>query len=124
MSATAVARNDHLEFLSDTIPKTTTYRQFKEKKAQEEAANKKVPSLPAGLPNGVNGHSKSKSIDKMMLQQQLKNEASGEIEANGVDHADATTPSQVINGSPMADRTLHPSPHGHPDPVRDIEMSG
>lgn len=29
---------DNLEFLSDVIPKTTTYKQFKEKKAKEAAA--------------------------------------------------------------------------------------
>ncbi|KAL1955512.1 hypothetical protein VTO42DRAFT_8466 [Malbranchea cinnamomea] len=35
--ATAVSRIDNLEFLSDVIPKTTTYRQFKEKRAKEAA---------------------------------------------------------------------------------------
>ena len=35
--ATAVSRIDNLEFLSDVIPKTTTYRQFKEKRAKESA---------------------------------------------------------------------------------------
>ncbi|RAK96651.1 histone-fold domain-containing protein [Aspergillus ibericus CBS 121593] len=33
--ATAVSRIDNLEFLSDVIPKTTTYKQFKEKRAKE-----------------------------------------------------------------------------------------
>ncbi|KKY16609.1 putative ubiquinol-cytochrome c reductase iron-sulfur subunit [Phaeomoniella chlamydospora] len=35
--ATAVARIDNLEFLSDVIPRTTTFKQFKEKKAREAA---------------------------------------------------------------------------------------
>lgn len=35
-SATAVSRIDNLEFLSDVIPKTTTYKQFKEKRAKEK----------------------------------------------------------------------------------------
>lgn len=35
--ATAVSHIDNLEFLSDVIPKTTTYKQFKEKKAKEAA---------------------------------------------------------------------------------------
>lgn len=35
MIATAVSHIDNLEFLSDVIPKTTTYKQFKEKKARE-----------------------------------------------------------------------------------------
>ncbi|KAJ6144985.1 hypothetical protein N7470_008880 [Penicillium chermesinum] len=33
--ATAVSHIDNLEFLADVIPKTTTYKQFKEKKARE-----------------------------------------------------------------------------------------
>ncbi|PLN85952.1 histone-fold-containing protein [Aspergillus taichungensis] len=36
--ATAVSRIDNLEFLSDVIPKTTTYKQFKEKRGRESAA--------------------------------------------------------------------------------------
>ncbi|KAI4165504.1 MAG: hypothetical protein LQ342_000914 [Letrouitia transgressa] len=32
--ANAVARIDNLEFLSDVIPKTTTYREYKEKKSR------------------------------------------------------------------------------------------
>ncbi|RAH56103.1 histone-like transcription factor [Aspergillus piperis CBS 112811] len=34
--ATAVSHIDNLEFLSDVIPKTTTYKQFKEKRAKEK----------------------------------------------------------------------------------------
>ncbi|WEW57735.1 hypothetical protein PRK78_003202 [Emydomyces testavorans] len=37
LPSTAVSRIDNLEFLSDVIPKTTTYKQFKEKKAREAA---------------------------------------------------------------------------------------
>ncbi|KAJ5546526.1 transcriptional regulator family: Histone-like TF [Penicillium frequentans] len=37
--ATAVSHIDNLEFLSDVIPRTTTYKQFKEKKAKEAAAS-------------------------------------------------------------------------------------
>lgn len=33
--ASAVSHTDNLEFLSDVIPKTTTYKQFKEKKAKD-----------------------------------------------------------------------------------------
>ncbi|KAJ9486119.1 hypothetical protein VN97_g7222 [Penicillium thymicola] len=35
--ASAVSHTDNLEFLSDVIPKTTTYKQFKEKKAKDAA---------------------------------------------------------------------------------------
>jgi DNA-directed RNA polymerase I subunit RPA43 len=37
ITATAVSRIDNLEFLADVIPKTTTYKQFKEKRAKETA---------------------------------------------------------------------------------------
>ncbi|GAM43099.1 histone-like transcription factor [Talaromyces pinophilus] len=45
--ATAVSRIDNLEFLADVIPKTTTYRQFKEKRAREVA--QEVPEIEKGL---------------------------------------------------------------------------
>ncbi|KAL8950624.1 MAG: hypothetical protein Q9222_003355 [Ikaeria aurantiellina] len=43
--ASAVARIDNLEFLADVIPKTTTFREIKEKKARTVRAN---PSLAVG----------------------------------------------------------------------------
>jgi DNA-directed RNA polymerase I subunit RPA43 len=46
--ATAVSRIDNLEFLADVIPKTTTYRQFKEKRAREVAQD--VPETEKGQP--------------------------------------------------------------------------
>lgn len=50
-TATAVSRIDNLEFLADVIPKTTTYRQFKEKRAREVAQD--VPDGDKGL-SGIN----------------------------------------------------------------------
>jgi hypothetical protein len=47
-AATAVSRIDNLEFLADVIPKTTTYRQFKEKRAREVAQD--APEIEKGLP--------------------------------------------------------------------------
>lgn len=44
--ATAVSRIDNLEFLSDVIPKTTTYRQFKEKREKESANEAKKSQGP------------------------------------------------------------------------------
>ncbi|RHZ59758.1 hypothetical protein CDV55_103155 [Aspergillus turcosus] len=66
--ATAVSRIDNLEFLADVIPKTTTYKQFKEKKAKEaskDAAFEKgqrtlngtIPSMVKA--NGEGGHQKA-----------------------------------------------------------------
>lgn len=41
-----MSRIDNLEFLADVIPKTTTYRQFKEKRAREVAQD--MPSTEKG----------------------------------------------------------------------------
>lgn len=46
-SASAVARVDNLEFLSDVVPRTMTYREYKEKKARTAKAQEFQP-----LPNG------------------------------------------------------------------------
>lgn len=45
--ASVVARYDNLEFLADVVPRTVTYRQYKEKKAAKEAS-KAMRSLPTG----------------------------------------------------------------------------
>ncbi|RAO68005.1 uncharacterized protein BHQ10_004017 [Talaromyces amestolkiae] len=52
--ATAVSRIDNLEFLADVIPKTTTYRQFKEKRAREVAQDA-APEIEKELTAGQNG---------------------------------------------------------------------
>ncbi|KAF4219591.1 hypothetical protein CNMCM8980_004370 [Aspergillus fumigatiaffinis] len=66
--ATAVSRIDNLEFLADVIPKTTTYKQFKEKKAKEAsrdaAFEKGQRTLNGTIPsmikeNGEGGHQKA-----------------------------------------------------------------
>ncbi|RMJ27449.1 Histone-like transcription factor [Aspergillus sp. HF37] len=44
--ATAVSRIDNLEFLADVIPKTTTYKQFKEKKGKD--THDKGPEMEKG----------------------------------------------------------------------------
>lgn len=49
--ANAVARQDNLEFLSDLIPRTTTWRQYQETKARDEGgpvASRRIHPLPAG----------------------------------------------------------------------------
>jgi hypothetical protein len=103
--ATAVSRIDNLEFLSDVVPKTQTYRQYKAEKAQEEAEK-----AAAGA-NGERPGSSSRNIQEMM---QLPH-------TNGKDE-------QLVNvhshaHSPITDRTIR---HTHPDPIRDldVDMSG
>lgn len=52
MKANAVARIDNLEFLSDVIPRTTTFKEYKEKKAR----------LVGPLPNGQTTLGKPRSL--------------------------------------------------------------
>lgn len=50
-TASAVSRIDNLEFLSDVIPKTTTYREYKEKKAKTVKSNARLSSGQTTLDN-------------------------------------------------------------------------
>ncbi|KAJ5457693.1 hypothetical protein N7475_009081 [Penicillium sp. IBT 31633x] len=54
--AAAVSHTDNLEFLADVIPKTTTYKQFKEKKAKD-AANQGAMEKGQRTLNGVGAQS-------------------------------------------------------------------
>ncbi|PYH77352.1 histone-like transcription factor [Aspergillus uvarum CBS 121591] len=74
--ATAVSRIDNLEFLSDVIPKTTTYKQFKEKRAKEASReagyekgqrtlNGSIPPAPEGKPEAGNEEAQPGSDDKL-----------------------------------------------------------
>lgn len=114
--ATAVSRIDNLEFLSDVIPKTTTYRQFKEKRAweaaQEAAAMEKGQRTLNGssvvTENGINRSPAGPSI----LQNQ-KNSDGG--------HRDADGPtSSMPTLSLMVDRT----DDNAPSQTEDVEMTG
>ena len=113
--ATAISRIDNLEFLSDVVPKTKSYRQVKEERARDEVAAKQRPGSSNGLT--VNGEAGTRSIQHMMQQQSVQ-QTNGE--PNGME-------GEMVNGhasghvsvphSPMADRTIG---HGHPDPARDL----
>lgn len=109
LAATAISRIDNLEFLSDTVPKTKTYRQFREEKAQEAAA--KAASSGGVTTNGINGDSGAVSIETMMKNQQQ----------NGVNGVNGS--SNGGHGSPIAHRSAHQRTGSHPDPIRDIEMT-
>lgn len=104
LEATAISRIDNLEFLSDTVPKTKTYRQFREEKAQEAAAK----AASSAHTNGINGEGGSNLIQSMMKSQYQ----------NGANAFDGRPT------GPIAHRSAHQRTHSHPDPVRDIEMSG
>jgi DNA-directed RNA polymerase I subunit RPA43 len=66
--ASAVSHTDNLEFLSDVIPKTTTYKQFKEKKAKESTEMEKGQRTLNGTgaaPAKANGSTPEKNNAKV-----------------------------------------------------------
>ena len=93
--ANAVSRVENLEFLSDVVPKTTTFRQFKQKKVQEPAAS---DGLADGLANGVgkgqstlDGHMTGAGPGVGVVEQQATNGATNhevDVEAMDVDEED------------------------------------
>ncbi len=98
------------------IPKTTTYRQFKEKKAREEAeAAAATQPGQTTLQNGVNGQM---GVHPAERSREQPDSGSGMMA-----EASNAQPSTVVNGSPIADRTVHSTLHGHPD-AEDVEMQG
>lgn len=124
MQANAVARIDNLDFLADVIPKTTTYKQFKEKREREEASAAAAASgaataavVPPGQTTLFNGFGNSLGAGR-----RSEREDSPRMESDEVLTAEKL--SMPVNGSPIAVRTIHSSSHGHPpkEPEDDVEM--
>jgi hypothetical protein len=125
--ANAVARIDNLDFLADVIPKTTTYRQFKDKRKREEASaaaaaaeaeeaddtpdaqntTSAAPTLPPGQTTLSNGFGSMKLIGR---HAESGVDPAG-VEGNGVLRAEEL--SMPVNGSPIAVRTVHSLAHDH-----------
>lgn len=74
--ASAISRLDNLEFLTDVVPRTVTYRQFKDRKAAKEANAQSAGN--GEQPQLMNG------------QRTLHQMASREKPQNGYDGADET----------------------------------
>lgn len=68
IQANAVARIDNLEFLSDVIPRTTTYKEYKERKArlaEPLPSGQTTLGQPRNLPRrpaGINGFEGGKAV--------------------------------------------------------------
>ena len=71
IEANAVARIDNLEFLSDVIPRTTTFREYKERKERKARLAEPLPNGQTTLgqsrnlprrPAGINGFEGGKAI--------------------------------------------------------------
>lgn len=98
------------------IPKTTTYKQFKEKKAKEDAASAAGPAPgQTTLSNGFGGEVPAGHIEELP-------EGSSREETDGFSLTRKAP--LAVNGSPMADRTLNSSVHRHParSVRRDVEI--
>lgn len=116
--ALAVSKFDNLQFLSDTVPKTMTYKQIKETKAVSETeritAGVTGDSTMAEVETGphVNGQ---RTIASMIAPH-------GHGHTNGTTH-DPPTPARTIQShsmahSPIVDRTVqHEQPNGHAHPT-------
>lgn len=118
--AAAVAKFDNLQFLSDTVPKTMTYKQYKEKKATDNATKSTTDTVndESSVPNGDEAPNRQKSIAHMMQ---------GQAATNGT-HGSPPTPhrrNHSMAHSPIVDRTVQPEQngHAHSEPhVEDVEM--
>lgn len=100
-TATAVSRIDNLEFLADVIPKTTTYKQFKEKKAKEKSG---------GIEKGQRTLNGTKKASKPQVN--------GEHPSTGEEKPPRSAGAPITL---VVDRTVD-GPSGEQD--RDVEMTG
>ena len=113
LPATAVSRIDNLEFLADVIPRTKTFREFKEQKAREEAEAANAVPGQTTLQNGTNGQIEVHPADPAAHREGVN----GEMDFR----PSSSRGMSLSNGSPIVDRTLTSTLHGHPI-SDDIEM--
>ncbi|KAL8844686.1 MAG: hypothetical protein Q9176_000786 [Flavoplaca citrina] len=119
--ANAVARIDNLEFLTDVIPKTTTFREYKEKKSKSTKVNaslstgqttldssRPLPSRPADVTNlgeeqaDLNHPSQDETLEKHLA-------GNGRIEQSG-------------NYQGIVPVHYKPNAQSRPDESEDVEM--
>ncbi|KAK5948352.1 hypothetical protein OHC33_010663 [Knufia fluminis] len=131
--AAAVSKLDNLQFLSDTVPRTVTYKQVKEKEKKAKDASDAANDAMNDDPNDTTANgdqtttSKQRSIAHMMQKpgsHAHRNGTNGT--ANGqVGSAPASPPGQRISlsmaNSPIVDRTVQ-NAHTHPPGDEDVEM--
>lgn len=116
-SASAVARVDNLEFLSDVVPRTMTYREYKEKKSRTAKAEecqplpngqrtldnlRLLPRRPAEVPDSVKGDDESlnpedsqETIDDLPPEAHTQSRRT----TNGSSHREASNASAQQNDS-------------------------
>lgn len=112
--ATAVSRIDNLEFLADVIPKTTTYRQYKEKRAREVAQD--APATEKGQRTLDSAVKAQNGVARLPGGQTLLTANGGRTSGTGAVESPMPTVSMMI------DPTTEPESAGSGDV--DIEMTG
>ena len=123
--ANAVARIDNLEFLSDVVPKTMTYREFKQQKAAR--AVRKQEMLQAGQTT-IDGSipAPEAAADVMDADDRNPDEQleAAEANVNGQEprgSQSTTSPHSNSNGN-IIFQHYQPNGDAHADELKDIEM--
>ncbi|MCJ1378537.1 hypothetical protein MMC17_001636 [Xylographa soralifera] len=127
--ANAVARLDNLEFLSDVIPRTTTWREHKAKKARESGESSARRSRPLAA-----GQTTLDGTDPHAGQDQAMGEGIAEVDEDGTlspeEHTSRPITAQSASGSGATNGNAglvfeHYAPNGDskPEESNDVEMT-
>lgn len=87
--ATAIATRDNLEFLTDVVPKTITYKQYREKKAKQEKAKAETAANATSGTIVPNGQRTLEQMTKHGNEDVEMQEATNGVEINGNDDHDS-----------------------------------
>ena len=121
--ANAVARIDNLEFLSDVIPRTTTYKEYKEKKAKAARGSEPLPNgqtrldVSHGLPTRPAGPIITSQED---MRDRNRLSTDGTIDEQGPDKSHARPP--TANGQLVFEHYEPPNGTARRDESGDVEM--
>ena len=103
--ANAVARVENLEFLTDVVPKTTTYRQFKQKQAKDASTGAQEQEQSANSSALANGQ---RTLDRHMhgdmgIQEAMNREREQKLakEREQQQATNGATASPIVEVDPM-----------------------
>ena len=120
-----MARIDNLEFLSDVVPKTMTYREFKQQKAARAARKQEMlqagqTTIDGSLP-APEAAANTMDADDRNPDEQLE---AAEAKANGHEpQGSQSTTSPRSNGhGNIASQHYQPNGDSHADEPKDVEM--
>lgn len=119
--ASAVSRIDNLEFLADVIPKTTTFREYKEKKAKIVRPNVRLSSGQTTLDNSRRLPSRPADVMTSAQVRIPQNSETSDERASEFAFQDTPILAPQTNGEPVFERY---EANGNPsrDGSEDVEM--